>query len=347
MVNKNEVILKTIQIFVFLGLCNSSYCKMNCNNWFTNEMQLELNNNLMKMSQKELRIYLLQNVKKINDKNKWEFYLNNRLVCPKLFANTIGHKNLVSIKRFFKTHGIDNRYRNRNKWKQHSNEFNNKIKNFLLSFEPNYSHYSLKSTPNRLFIPSIYAMNSIKLYKEFCGRNGFLPKIHKTLNTNLKRDVKRTEEELEFCNFEYFEKMRKKLNIHFEKVTNDLCSTCTEHSLHHNKQYNEEFCSCVCDLCKKFNIDLKNAKNSRIQMRKEAKSRDNTHENVYLSADMQKAMLFPIIKVKNNYFNEKLTLYNQTFSELGQKSHAFCYLSFDGEVGKSANEFVNYYLKKL
>jgi hypothetical protein len=82
-------------------------------------------------------------------------------------------------------------------------------------------------------------------------------------------------------------------------------------------------------------------------MRKEAKSRDNTHENVYLSADMQKAMLFPIIKVKNNYFNEKLTLYNQTFSELGQKSHAFCYLSFDGEVGKSANEFVNYYLKKL
>jgi hypothetical protein len=30
---------------------------------------------------------------------------------------------------------------------------------------------------------------------------------------------------------------------------------------------------------------------------------------------------------------------------LGQKSHAFCYLSFDGEVGKSANEFVNYYLK--
>jgi hypothetical protein len=47
------------------------------------------------------------------------------------------------------------------------------------------------------------------LYKEFCGRNGFLPKIHKTLNTNLKRDVKRSEEELEFCNFEYFEKMRK------------------------------------------------------------------------------------------------------------------------------------------
>jgi hypothetical protein len=244
---------------------------MSCNNWFKNEMQLELHNNLIKISQKELRIYLLQNVKKINDKNKWEFYLNNRLVCPKLFANTIGHKNLVSIKRFFITQGIDNRYRNRNKWKQHSNEFNNKIKNFLLSFEPNYSHYSLKSTPNRLFIPSIYAMNSIKLYKEFCGRNGFLLKIHKTLNTNLKRDVKRTEEELEFCNFEYFEKMRKKLNIHFEKVTNDLCSTCTEHSLHHNKQYNEEFCSCVCDLCKKFNIDLKNAKNSRIQMRKKLK----------------------------------------------------------------------------
>jgi hypothetical protein len=82
-------------------------------------------------------------------------------------------------------------------------------------------------------------------------------------------------------------------------------------------------------------------------MRREAENRDNTHENVYLSADMQKAMLFPIIKVKNNYFNEKLTLYNQTFSELGQKSHAFCYLSFDGEVGKSANEFVNYYLKVL
>jgi hypothetical protein len=101
MVNKNKVNLKTIKIFIFLGLCISSYCKMNCNNWFTNEMQLELNNNLMKMGQKELRFYLLQNVKKINNKNKWEFYLNDRLVCPKLFANTIGHKNLVSIKKFF------------------------------------------------------------------------------------------------------------------------------------------------------------------------------------------------------------------------------------------------------
>jgi hypothetical protein len=46
MVNQNKVILKTIQIFEFLGLCNSSYCKMNCNNWFTNEMQLELHNTI-------------------------------------------------------------------------------------------------------------------------------------------------------------------------------------------------------------------------------------------------------------------------------------------------------------
>jgi hypothetical protein len=31
MVNQNKVILKTIQIFVFLGLCNSSYYKIQSN----------------------------------------------------------------------------------------------------------------------------------------------------------------------------------------------------------------------------------------------------------------------------------------------------------------------------
>jgi hypothetical protein len=77
-------------------------------------------------------------------------------------------------------------------------------------------------------------------------------------------------------------------------------------------------------------------------MRTDAKDSDNSR--VILTADMQKALIFPIIAVKNNFFSEKLTLFNQTFAGLGPNTESFCYISFDAEIAKGSNEFVNFYL---
>jgi hypothetical protein len=83
-------------------------------------------------------------------------------------------------------------------------------------------------------------------------------------------------------------------------------------------------------------------------MRKDSKTTENRNDSeVILSADMQKSLLFPIIRVKDNYFTEKLTLFNQTFAELGENNDALCLISFDAEISKGANEFVNFYLQVL
>ncbi len=138
-------------------------------------------------------------------------------------------------------------------------------------------------------------------------------------------------------------KKRRELNIYFETNSNDLCNTCVEHSIHHNLRYNEKTCDCFCKLCEKFRIHIKNANESRNSMRTDAENSDNTR--VIFSADMQKALLFPIISVKDNFFSEKLTLFNQTFAGLGPNTDSFCYISFDAEIAKGSNEFVNFYLQ--
>jgi hypothetical protein len=59
---------------------------------------------------------------------------------------------------------------------------------------------------------------------------------------------------------------------------------------------------------------------------------------------MQKALLFSITAVKDNYFSEKLTLFNQNFAGLGPNTDSYCYISYDAEIAKGSNEFVNFYL---
>jgi hypothetical protein len=176
----------------------------------------------------------------------------------------------------------------------------------------------------------------------------FLPKTNNISEDQLNRNRKRKSNEPGVCNYEFFNKIRKKLNIHFDNNYNEFCSFCNEHSIHHNSKYSEKLCDCLCNLCQKFEVHIKNANESRNLMRKDSKTTENRNDSeVILSADMQKSLLFPIIRVKDNYFTEKLTSFNQTFAELGENNDAFCLLSFDAKISKGANEFVNFYLQVL
>ena len=348
MENNNKVVLRHISIYTCLGLCNPSYCLKHCSDFIKVEKQQEINEKLLQSNDHQIRNFIIENVKKV-ETNKWDYYLEGLQVCCRMFCNTIGHKRPDNIQNFVLKSGIDKRYIKRsNHWKTHSNEFNNKIKDFLMSFEPQKSHYKLESCPNRLYIPSEYDLNPITCYLKFCEKMNFLPKINNKSEDQLNRNGKRESNEPEVCNYEYFDKIRKKLNVHFDNNCSYFCTFCNEHSIHHNSKYSEKLCDCLCNLCQRFKIHIKNANESRNLMRKDSKTAENRNDSkVILSADMQKSLLFPIIHVKDNYFTEKLTLFNQTFAELGKSNDALCLISFDAEISKGANEFVNFHLQVL
>jgi hypothetical protein len=145
MENNNKVVLRNISIYTSLGLCNPSFCSKRCSDFMKVEKQQEINNKLLQSNDNQIRNFIIENVKKV-ETNKWDYYLEGLPVCCPMFCNTIGHKRPQNIQNFVLKSGIDKRYNNKSKhWKTYSNEFNNKIRNFLMSFKPQKSHYKLKS----------------------------------------------------------------------------------------------------------------------------------------------------------------------------------------------------------
>jgi hypothetical protein len=357
MVEENKVTLRSIFINPCLGLCNPTYCTKRCIDFMTIEKQKEINRKLLESNIKQIRSFIIQNVIKLG-LNQWEYHLEGFRVCRKMFCNTIGNKNALNIMRFIDNNGIDRRSNNnkKNHWKSHSLEFNEEIEKFLEAFDPQYSHYRRKQCMNRRCISAKHELNPFLCYLKFCEKMIFLPKYkNQILNTLINNEMnesidshnefnennyrnKRKSNGIKNCNYDYFDKKRRQLNIHFEVNSNDLCNVCVEHSIHHNLKYSEKNCDYFCELCKSFEIHIKSANDSRNLMRTFAKDSDNSR--VILTADMQKALLFPIIAVKNNFFSEKLTLPNQTFAGLGPNTESFCYISFDAEIAKGSNEFV-------
>ncbi len=56
---------------------------------------------------------------------------------------------------------------------------------------------------------------------------------------------------------------------------------------------------------------------------------------------MQKILQFPILGVKENYFTDKINVYNQTFAQLDINSK--CLLSHEEEMHKKSCDIANFY----
>jgi hypothetical protein len=99
-------------------------------------------------------------------------------------------------------------------------------------------------------------------------------------------------------------------------------------------------------------LHIKNAKLARNKSRLDTniqKESININTNLpnYLivSVDMQKVLQFPILDSKENYFEEKLSVYNETFAQLGKGAHSINYLSHEGEITKMSSDICNFYWK--
>lgn len=286
-------------------------------------------------------------------KHNYKYYLRvnlqeKREVCTKFFFNTLGYTNNQNIYNLFeklRNQNISNyiavpedgrkfnKFLNFSKYSPHSLEFNESIIKFIESKNPQSSNYSLLKSPNTRYIDNDYAT---KLYKEFCKLKKFEPRVSNSKKLTLQEN---NFNKNEWCTFMYFNKFLEKIS--FKKSRVDLCKTCIIHEIQ-NKNIGH---NCNSELCinyikHKNNINLIAEKTKNDVLLKSDKT-------VIFSGDMQKALFFPILENKNNFFMRKLVTYNMTFAEYGTDSNVICILSHSAKIEKGANEIFNFYLKFL
>ncbi len=153
---------------------------------------------------------------------KVSYKLLGQQVCRRFFLNTLGLHSASKITKLFQKYEISKNKdlnevlkENRGKNKIKANDFDNKLKAFIDSYEAQPSHYSLAKTPKRRYIDSESKTYPIKMYKEFSKQTNFRPILKN--NNNLKSRNFISEDVLNSCNFNYF---RKKLKLRTSVLTN-------------------------------------------------------------------------------------------------------------------------------
>jgi hypothetical protein len=278
-----------------------------------------------------------------NVKQEYEYtykLLGNK-VCKQFFMNTLGVKSFGKIEKLVKlceNYMNSEEYEpyidsvlncdNRGKYKRKSQEFDQNIENFINSFNPQFSHYNIKNTPNRRYIDSSFSAYPTKLYNTFKEQN--------QNNSNYELEKSKNS-----CHYKYFNKKLKSLNIGFQTPSQDWCKICLKYKNHKEKSDN-----CNCKSCDNYSIHYENYKESRNCMNNDSElSKQFPKKVIVVSGDFQKVIPVLKIKIKENQFMGKILMYNQTFCEIGKNSNAFCYISNDCEIDKSANEFINFILQ--
>jgi hypothetical protein len=211
------------------GLCDKRYCKKKCGEFFSIEEQNSTNEQFYKMNYQQRDDFLIQNTMRFKSNNlnneyiehNYKYFLKNREVCQKLFLNTIGVKCASKIVRLYAkcdklelnsntliSAPLDQRSNNRVEKRKHSLEFNNSLKNFINSKNPQKSHYD--PSVKKLYIDNY---SSLKLYQEFAKSENFEPRFEykkikplTAINTNLKSE----DNGQEVCSFSHFKKVCKK-----------------------------------------------------------------------------------------------------------------------------------------
>jgi hypothetical protein len=54
-----------------------------------------------------------------------------------------------------------------------------------------------------------------------------------------------------------------------------------------------------------------------------------------VTADMMRVIPIPILSLKNSNISEIITVYNQTYCELGENTKAYCIVSYEAEIRKT------------
>jgi hypothetical protein len=261
-------------------------------------------------------------------KNKiYKYQLTCKIVCKPFFLGTLGYTNDSIIRSVFNNMDdedyhlkisapADKRGR-REPFNKLSDDFRNRVVDFIESFKPCVSHYKLLHAPLRRYLPSNFSKTF--LFKQFLN-------------------YQKASGETTVCSIRYFELVFQSLNISFVSPSNDKCTICEEHSNSVTDEHNCEVENC------KFPIHKQRSKIAREAMQADsARATASNGKIKTVCVDMQKVLQLPQIGIKDAFFSRKLNMFNETFADVSPKGNSVCVLWHEEEAGRKASQIATAY----
>lgn len=147
------------------------------------------------------------------------------------------------------------------------------------------------------------------------------------------------EERGQICSFERFRVAVRAANISFTKLGSEECETCQAFNMHVSACDDNE----SCEICRDHAAHLDRAERARAGY---ARDRDNNTNgsDIFVSADMMRVTLLPILPHKICVFTPRLIAYNETFAPLGGKG-GVCIVWHEGVAGRDAPDVASTFAK--
>lgn len=187
------------------------------------------------------------------------------------------------------------------------------IREHILSYRPQISHYKLENAPNRRYLDAHLTMRD--MWKHY----------------NLTHTPK-------ICESSY-QRVFQPMNIGFGKPSQDKCDTCSTLKMHvDGETHNSE----GCDDCRKYTQHRDRAKRAREQYHKDQENIPD--DTAVYTADMQKIILLPKMEIKEHFFISRLVVFNETFASV-RGDCDYCILWHEAIAGRKAADVASSYIK--
>jgi len=280
--------------------CISGICKQKCGSKISEIRRKRLNNEFWRNTYDDRKKWIAaccernQNEKKGAKKRA---NINYRLrngcgesvkVCQKFFLGTLGKKegrdklvrtalDTISEGALFPVLSKQGKHAKRTVYDRDS------IKEHILSYNPQISHYRRMHAPNRLYLTSDITITS--MYNNFIEENPWV-------------------------SYSVYLKVVREMNISFTKLGQEECETCTKFNFHGK--------SCPgnlldCEECLNHSEHKKTYESARESYRKDKEAGKNA-----FAVDLQKVLLLPHMQeFKAAIFTPRLVTFNETFAPLG------------------------------
>ena len=186
------------------------------------------------------------------------------------------------------------------------------LKNHIERYRPITPHYRYLHAPNRRYLPP--DISAAVMYRHLVEEKGTI------------------------CSYERFRQALRSANVSFARLGSEECETCKAFSMHVTACDNHETCS----VCQEHAAHLDRAEKARAEYARD-RQRQATEDDLFVSADMMRVTLLPILPHKVCAFTPRLIAYNETFAALGGK-RGVCILWHEGVSGRDAPDVASVFM---
>ena len=210
-------------------------------------------------------------------------------VCKTMFLHTLGLKTDAMVTEFVKSKTTSTLTETiadgRGKAPAKNKTDTQSIRDHILSYNPQVSHYRIIDAPNKRYLePHL----SVKImWTDYASQNNVsYPVYHRVFQSE---------------------------NISFAKSSQDDCDFCAKYEMH-KKDAPDDHDADSCTECLNGKKHLDRAGKARAEYRKDSCCFDYDPNVGIYAADMQKVILLPKMTLKEHFFISRLVVFNETFA---------------------------------